>query len=152
MLLRRAILEGVPMHTMLRTLLFMSLLSLSTGCAKGPELGDVTGRITLEGEPVEAAYVTFLPMFPGGMELVGKTDADGNYDVQYSATRKGIPPGKYQILLSTLDDIKNPNGSNTKVPERFHPIYVNNDSPLTFEVVPGENDASFDASKKPQKK
>ena len=139
------------MHAVFKNAFFVSVsIFLVVGCGpKGPELGDVTGRITMDGEAVEAAYVTFLPMFPGGMELVGKTDADGNYDVQYSADRKGVPPGKYQILLSTLDDIKNPDGSNTKVPERFAAVYVNNDSPLEFEVQAGKNDASFDVSSKP---
>lgn len=131
--------------------LFLVTFVLVSGCTQGPELGDVTGTISMDGEPVENAYVTFLPMFPEGMELVGKTDSQGVFDVKYSADRNGVPPGKYQILLSTLDDIKEESGRNRKVPERFPKVYVNNDSPLTFEVKPGPNDVSFDVSSKPPK-
>ena len=119
------------------------------GCGPGgPELGHVTGQIKLDGEIMQRAYVTFLPLSPNGMELTGVTDADGRYEIKYSAERDGVPLGKYQVLLSTMDDIKNPDGSNTKVPEKFPPVYVNGDSPLEFEVVAGENDASFDIDSK----
>lgn len=122
------------------------------GCGPdGPELGHVTGTIKLDGEPIENAYVTFLPTFPNGIELVGKTDANGQYEIKYSAKRDGVLLGKHQILVSTLDDIKNPNGSNTKIPERIPAIYVNEESPLYFEVKKGENDASFDIPSKPEK-
>lgn len=141
------------MRFLARVGILVGLLTV-LGCgAKGPELGEVTGQIKMDGEPVKNAYVTFLPMFPGGIELVGKTDADGKYDVQYSADRTGVLLGKHQILLSTLDDVKDPDtGRNMKVPERFPAVYVNNDSPLYFEIKAGPNDVSFDVSSKPEKK
>lgn len=119
------------------------------GCGpSGPELGEVSGTITMDGKPVEGAYVTFLPMFPDGIEMYAedKTGPDGKYVMQFSADRNGVMIGKHQILVSTMDDIKLPDGRNQKVPERIPRIYVNEKSPLEFDVQPGENIADFDLS------
>jgi len=113
----------------------------------------VSGIITLDGEPVEGAYVSYLPLFPEGIELnaAAPTDAEGRYEMQYSIDRNGVLLGPHRVLVSTLDDIKMPDGRNKKIPERMPAIYVNEKSPLEITIVAGKNDGSFDLSSKPEK-
>lgn len=130
------------------------VLVVLCGCGeKGPELGEVSGTITLEGEPVEGAVVTFLPLFEGGVEVEcrPKTDADGNYSMRYSVDRPGVLLGEHRVMISTEDSAKDPvTGAISHVPERI-PKHYTRDSILTYSVEPGKNDASFDLKKKKPK-
>ena len=130
-------------------------LVILLGCTPaGPELGSVSGIITMDREPVEGAYVTYLPLFAGGIELncAQKTDATGHYEMQFSVDRNGVMLGEHRVLVSTLDDIKLTTGANQKIPERIPRIYVNEKSPLLLDVKAGKNDGSFDLSSKPESK
>lgn len=127
---------------------------LLSGCAEqGPQLGAVSGTVTLEGEPVEGATISFFPLFEGGQELrsAQKTDSSGFYEMQYSQDRKGVMLGNHQVQISTKDWEKQPDGSNKIIPERIPRHYFGPDSVLTFDVQEGENDASFELSKKKPK-
>lgn len=126
------------------------------GCSEqGPLLGTVSGTITLEGEPLENAFVVFSPTsLAAGVTEVNaaeKTDANGYYEMQYGIESMGVPPGTYQVQISTADWIKQPDGSNKVIRESVPRHYVGIDSVLEFTVVEGENDASFDLSKKKPK-
>ena len=44
-----------------------------SGCGGNPNLFHVSGKVTLDGKPVEKAFVTFIPM-GGGSTSYGKTD------------------------------------------------------------------------------
>ena len=127
---------------------------LLAGCSDpGPALGTVTGTITLEGEPVEGAFVYFMPLFEGGREAVctQKTDASGSYEMMYSIDRKGVLVGKHQVQVTTEDWPKRPDGTNAHIPERIPRWYFGPDSVLEFDVKEGENVADFDLTKKKPK-
>lgn len=127
------------------------LCLFAVGCEKeGPPLGTVTGIVTLDGEPVENAFVTFMPLFQGGTESTGadKTDANGYYELQYDSDRMGALVGKHQVQISTQDWQKQPDGSNIVVKERIPSQYIGPDSILEFEVVEGKNEANFELTKK----
>jgi hypothetical protein len=76
-------------------------LLVSAGCGSGPTLVPVTGVVTLNGEPLEGAELTFIPdqtndeMTPGG----DSTGPEGNYKAMYNY-RSGLAPGKYTVLIS----------------------------------------------------
>lgn len=130
------------------------LFSFAAGCSeKGPALGTVSGNVTLDGDPVEDAYVEFFPLFAGGTECrsAKKTDADGYFEMQYSVERSGVLIGKHQVQISTRDWEKQPNGSNKEIPERIPGHYFGSDSILEFDVKEGENVANFDLAKKKPK-
>lgn len=140
--------------TMPRWILYGIFLVAISGCGdKGPKLGTVTGTITLEGNPVEGAFVQFLPLFEQGVEVQSefKTDANGYYEVRYSVERLGAMLGNYRVQISTQDSEKDPEtGAIKAVPEKIPKHYVR-DSALEFEVQSGPNDATFDLSKKKPK-
>ncbi|MCH5372786.1 MAG: carboxypeptidase-like regulatory domain-containing protein [Planctomycetes bacterium] len=73
----------------------------SAGCGpKGPELGTVTGQVTMDGQPLANVLVTFVPE-QGGRAATGTTDADGRYQLMY-IDRLGALPGKHRVSVKTL--------------------------------------------------
>jgi hypothetical protein len=73
------------------------------GCApEGIPVVRITGKVTLNGTPVDGATVTFLPEDPlTGREAVGITDDKGEFVVlSAGATRSGALPGSYHVIVS----------------------------------------------------
>lgn len=121
------------------------------GCGEsGPKVGTVTGTVKLDGDPVEGAFVTFMPLFSDGTECQSaeKTDASGAFEMQYSIDKKGVLLGEHQVTISTKDFEKQPDGSNKTIPEEIPKWYYGPDSVLRFTVEEGENVADFDLTKK----
>jgi hypothetical protein len=75
--------------------------SLLTGCG-GPTLVPVSGTVTLDGQPLAAAYVTFEPV-EGELELVstGVTDSSGRYTLT-CGDEPGAIAGTHRIQLTTI--------------------------------------------------
>ena len=64
-----------------------------TGCGSdGPERGVVTGKVTLNGEPLENADVEFQP--EEGSPSYGMTDRKGWYDLMYTRDKRGAITSK----------------------------------------------------------
>ena len=81
------------------TLSGIAVLGLSptwilTGCSHGgPEIAEVTGKVTLDGKPLANANVLFQPVGESGKKEVGigsfgTTDASGNFSLKRSDTMK----------------------------------------------------------------
>ncbi|WP_169975767.1 carboxypeptidase-like regulatory domain-containing protein [Tautonia rosea] len=86
---------------MLFSVAVVSALLISTGCGSGPKLVPVSGIVTLNGEPLEGAELTFVPD-PGNAEMTpggDQTGPNGNYKAMYNF-RSGLAPGKYTVLIS----------------------------------------------------
>ncbi len=112
------------------------LIAMCCGCAdSGPEVAPVTGRVTLDGQPLESVDVMFQPddmKRPG----IAMTDADGRYELIYKKGVPGARVGKHTVRISFNPNIvKNP----PAIPARY-----NKDSELQREVQPGENVIDFD--------
>ncbi|QDU63809.1 hypothetical protein Pan216_46900 [Planctomycetes bacterium Pan216] len=122
-------------------------LTLLTGCGGGekPDLGTVTGTVTLDGEPLSNAEVFFQP--EQGRPSVGQTDADGDYELLYTVRRKGAQLGKQTVRISTATMKEDDEGNTIEIPEKVPPQY-NSETTLVVEVVPGSNDFDFDLKSK----
>lgn len=108
-----------------QALILVVAVSLVAGCggASTPELGRVTGKVTLNGAPVVGVNVMASPK--EGRTAFGTVGADGMYDLMYT---QGVPgtrlgPNKISPLW--------PNGGSPPIP----PEYTN----LEFDVKPGRN-------------
>jgi len=94
---------------MTRMFLVALVLSLTaiTGCGPDPNLGQVSGIVTYNGEPVEGATVSFLPTSTDGVLAVGTTDASGRYalaaPVQKKGVSKGAFSGRYNVTIRKLE-------------------------------------------------
>lgn len=132
------------------------LLSLVlTGCGgAGFDLAPVSGKVTLNGEPLPDAMVTFMPI--GGSGSVagppswGKTDAQGMYTLQTRDGEAGAVVGRHLITITTEseggdggegDDVYGSGATAEKVPARY-----NTDSEEEFDVPKEgkEGTANFD--------
>jgi hypothetical protein len=114
---------------------FVLLLSFA-GCGKtGADVAPVTGRITLDGKPLEKADIVFQP--DGSKPpSSGRTDADGRYQLVYKRGVMGGMVGSNTVRITISSDVV-PNPPN--IPARY-----NAESELTKEVKTGQNEFNFD--------
>jgi len=127
----------MPVSRLLFFAVAAALLMVSGGCGSGtrPELGTVTGRLTLDGKPLTDAVVVFTPG-SGGRKSMGHPDQDGKYELSYIRDIKGAKVGPHTVRVTTGNKM-------TGKPERLPPRY-NTQSELTVEVEPGANVFDFD--------
>lgn len=70
-----------------------------SGCGPGgEELGQVTGTVTQNGQPVEGGMLEFTPS-GGGRVSVATTDAEGKYVLMYTKDRNGAELGKHTVSI-----------------------------------------------------
>lgn len=129
------------------SLIFLSLLFL-VGCnpsASSKPLAAVSGRITLDGQPLPNARVGFEPQGFGdrmnaGPGSYGKTDVAGHYTLITVSGKPGAVPGMHRVAITTYkEDSSGEVVREEQVPER----YFAKDR-ITFEVpIQGTGEASF---------
>jgi len=106
---------------------------LCTACGGGdaPQLGNVTGVITLDGAPLADANVTFMPEDVRASSA--KTDSAGKYELIYIREDKGAAIGNHKVVVSKL------------VNERETiPANYSDETELTAVVEAGDNEINFD--------
>lgn len=75
------------------------LVALLAGCNRGPNLVKVTGKITLNGKPLEGAAVLFHPQ-SGGRPASGQTDATGRFRLTTIREDDGAAPGQHTVTVA----------------------------------------------------
>jgi hypothetical protein len=122
----------------------VSLLNAGCGGADVPDnLTSVFGVVTLDGQPLAGAAVTFVP--PDGRPASGTTDSSGAYSLSYNDGSDGCLPGLCRVMISTgTAGRENDDGEVVGAkPESVPPKY-NVQSELTFDVKLNErNQADF---------
>ena len=125
----------------------LGLVLLVSGCG-GIEYFPVTGKVTLDGQPLPGAVVSFMPNDEQGVPSLGVTDGTGVYTLRQTAELVGAPAGKYTVRITTYREGKpeaDPPilGAPERVPEQY-----NIRTTLKAEVKPGEegNDIPFELS------
>lgn len=122
------------------TTLVMGTLSVFTmiGCGKSEvELGAVTGRVTLDGQPVRGVFVVFQP--EGRRPALALLDPDGKFKLQYNVKHSGSVVGKQgvylkQPLADQMDEVRKSGIEEpTKFPKKFEQVFE------TVEVKSGRN-------------
>jgi hypothetical protein len=109
------------------------------GCRDaGPELGEVRGRVTLDGKPVPDAFVRFTPDFAGRPSMA-RTDAEGYYELQFNPTSSGALVGQHQVRVSTEDLTPD----DKRIPE-IVPTKYNRNGSITVEVAAGDNEIDLE--------
>ena len=108
----------------------------SVGCQRPsnlPELGHVTGRVTLHGEPVIDAEIQFCP--DNAKRSQGTTDNQGRYKLFYGKDVNGAIVGQHTVVIMKSVGI----GLEEVIPPEF-----NQRSTLRREVKPGQNIIDID--------
>jgi hypothetical protein len=88
---------------------------LVAGCGKGKTL-KTSGRVTLDGQPVEGALVRFVPVDPAKGSLAsGVTGSDGRFRLTTHNPNDGALPGDYIVLITYEESQAAPTGGTTEV-------------------------------------
>ncbi|UUO05182.1 Ig-like domain-containing protein [Blastopirellula sp. J2-11] len=133
------------------------LLSLP-GCSAPsdqPDLGQVSGTITLDGNPLSGIVVVFQP--DNGRPAHGRTDAEGKYELTYIRNTRGTKIGHNRVEIAPSEEADEPDDAEPdaespqvkrrgkagkpKIPTRY-----NTQSELEADVQPGANTFDFDLS------
>ena len=117
-------------------------VALLGGCGGDPNIGNVSGKITLNGDPLEGAFVTFSPTRTEGVgsTTYGKTDSGGSYRMIVSETKNGAYIGENIVRVKT-GDLK---ADGSGVIEEVVPANYNTKSELRVDVKTGSNTFDFD--------
>ena len=79
-------------------------LVLGCGVSDQPPLGRVTGKVTLDGQPLVGVIVNFQP--ETGRAATAETDASGNYDLIYIYGTNGTKVGKNTVSFRWPDGVE----------------------------------------------
>jgi len=119
------------------------LVVLGTACnsEKLPGLGSVAGTVTLDGQPVPDATVTFDGAKPGEPASSARTDSSGKYELYYSRSHKGATVGEHVVHISTYGETDDE--GNRQVHKETIPARYNFKSELKVNVKRGSNKLDF---------
>lgn len=110
-----------------------------------PDLAAVSGKVTLDGEPVRNALVQFIPIATDTKKsndmlfvsaAAGYTDPEGRYTLFYTSVA-GAPMGTHLVRIDAQDD---------QGKQRIPAQYSGTASVIRREVKPGSNTFDFDLS------
>jgi len=139
-------------------------LLLLAGCgSKGPRLASVKGKVTLDGQPLANAIVTFTPV-AGGPASTGVTNSNGEYELacqlgkgavvgQHKVSVRSQPPTQTGAGAVSSDDPSYQYGgedsSRAPVFQEKIPAKYNTNTTLVREVKPGSNEINLDLTTSP---
>lgn len=120
-----------------------SIMVVGCGANSGPPVGAVTGTITLNGQPVPHANITFVPEGKGSPSY-GGTDEHGVYRLMFNQKRAGAELGKHNVLVQNREPETDDSGNRilSGLPVAIPAKYQQPGS-LTAEVRPGSNEVNF---------
>ena len=137
--------------------LVATVIVLCSGCGD-PALYELTGKVTLNGEPKERLIVYFDPVDQKINQFnlgVGETDADGKLTLR-STAGNGLAAGNYRVSFSYpvteggetsgLSDDKNESETAVVVEMVPEPYNDRQSSPVTFYIKRDKNEFIYDIS------
>ncbi|XZE46864.1 hypothetical protein SH467x_002160 [Pirellulaceae bacterium SH467] len=119
-----------------------------TGCGDGgPELASVTGVVTIDGQPIPNAVLTFVPA--EGSPSYGQTSRDGRFSLMFTDTKRGAMVGPHQVSIEvqriSKEELAEMKAQGMEVPDKTVEIPKAYRQPgaLTAEVKRGSNAIDF---------
>ena len=116
------------------------------GCARedGPELGTVTGRVTMDGKPLSRVRVVYS--LGHSRPSAGITDSDGRYELRYTVSRMGALPGPHTVQFYQLGSAADGGTANGDADDDGDGggLLVSPEGVVVREVQPGNNVFDFE--------
>ena len=124
-------------NTIMAVLVLLTL-AVVVGC--GSSIGDITGKVTLDGKELKGIEVNFEPIDMGDDVTTGTgyTQADGTYKIHYPGDKTGVPAGEYSVSISG-SEVDEESGEQIKIPAKY-----NRETTLKRTVVAGDNVFDFE--------
>lgn len=143
--------------------LFLICLLIAGCSGSDVRLGQVRGRVTMDGQPLPNVVVTFTPV-AGGVASTGVTNAQGEYELVCSLG-KGALIGQHRVSVRSQAPAAGPTreirsddpayqygGEESQAvappPEKI-PARYNVNTQLMFEVKPGSNTINLELTSAP---
>jgi hypothetical protein len=129
---------------------------MSPGCSTS-KTAPVSGRITLDGQPLADAHITFQPVGNSdqsspGMGSYARADSTGAYTLRLvESNQPGAVVGQHRVEINLRNDSSDDGDRRGKSPAAkiAIPAKYNRQSELTIEITAaGKTDANFDLSSK----
>jgi hypothetical protein len=111
------------------------VLLLATGCSHGPPYGDLSGQVTLNGQPVQSGTMRFEPA-DGNSASAGTVIQDSRYTVH-------LPVNSFRVKISSPKSPKATGQSEGGLMEEAIPSRYNIQTELSVEVNEGNNQKDF---------
>ncbi|TWT59843.1 carboxypeptidase-like regulatory domain-containing protein [Rubinisphaera italica] len=141
--------------------LLLATFCWASGCGGGPndlpDLGQVSGKVTLNGNPLADAQVTFTPVdTDSGNTSSGTTDSSGAYELHYTGENMGAIPGEHKVTIIVGEgatpsfpegvdpDKLSPQERQKYAAAAVIPAKYNSESTLTETVKSGPNTINFE--------
>lgn len=122
----------------LAALAFASGLAGCSHRGDRPDLGEVEGVITINGQPAEGLQVVYYQK--GFPESLGVTDASGKYQLKYVRDVPGAAVGEHEVRIRR---VPMPGEKRPQLPARY-----NRHTDLIRKVEPGLNKFDFELKTK----
>ncbi len=119
---------------------------LLSGC--GSSVGRVSGKVTLDNQPLPGADLVFQRADDPGQRFVGNSLESGDYQVDY-LSKGGLPPGRYQVTVTwwtTRDGQPVPPGEEGES-LKDEGLAVTKAVTFTHDISAGSNAIDFELSK-----
>jgi hypothetical protein len=97
--------------------------------------------VTLDGQPLQGAAISFVPTDPAHRRAMGFIGADGTYSIKEG---QGPNVGRYKVVLNWPEPPPSP--ESPPGPERL-PARYNTKTTLEVEIVPDSNTHDFALTK-----
>jgi hypothetical protein len=125
--------------------LSVAITVLMVGCGeRGSPVEPVSGRVTLDGQPLPGARIMFQPDATGGSPSYGTADSEGRYQLGYKRGVQGAQVGMHTVIIQGGADAEA--ATPRKLPARY-----NTETELRKEVKSGEdNTIDFELKSEPK--
>lgn len=116
------------------------LLVLSGCGGTESEAATASGTITLDGQPVEAGVITFVPV-EGTQSGIARIGQAGKWNAKVSKSKMGLPPGRYKVTIESNDFTASDEGLGdtvvSNVPKKYTSV---EETPIELDIKAGAND------------
>jgi hypothetical protein len=111
------------------------------GSADGPPRGSISGRVTLDNQPVDGGTIYFLPAAGTPGPMASGPITEGEYSL--SASAQGPVVGTHQVKIEWYRETGEKDSGGAPVSAQVIPANYNSQSTLLAEIKAGSNQQDF---------
>jgi len=128
----------------LLTIIGLLALTWNAGCSR--PAASVSGKVTLDGAPLDDANISFVPQADTQKQAGWATISGGQYSIPES---NGLGTGEFHVEIRALRPTGEKSNDPTMIPAReIIPAKYNTQTQLTAEIKAGDNVKDFELKSK----